>query len=89
MSARERAPLADPVRASHVQSLACEQCATTVLVRKASLAQTAVQWPEGAGRCTEFATAKECGTAMVATCPQLRSSIEQAVRKGELAVVDL
>lgn len=88
----KKGPLADPVRTSHVQPLSCDRCATVVLVRKSSLAQTSVQWPEGSGRCAEFTEARAATdrppAAVIPTCTRLRASIEHAVKKGELAVVD-
>ncbi|MFC8434208.1 hypothetical protein [Streptomyces sp. NPDC057253] len=92
MSAEVRVPPADPVRTSHLQALSCERCATTVLVRKSSLAQTSVQWPDGAGGCAEFAEVRAGDgpprTAVIPTCTRLRATIEEAVRAGRLTVVD-
>ncbi|MFE8013900.1 hypothetical protein ACFU3O_14305 [Streptomyces antibioticus] len=72
--------------------MSCVRCATTVLVRKSSLAQTSVQWPDGAQGCSEFADLLAAGgrprTAVIPTCTRLRASIEQAVMAGELTVVD-
>ncbi|MFF2720440.1 hypothetical protein [Streptomyces sp. NPDC058011] len=92
MSANGRVPLADPERTTKVQHLSCERCATPVLVRKSSLAQTSVQWPDGAEGCAEFADVLAADgrprTAVIPTCARLRATIEQAVRSGELTVVD-
>ncbi|WP_413098270.1 ferredoxin [Streptomyces sp. Inha503] len=72
--------------------VSCERCATTVLVRKSSLAQTSVQWPDGAEGCVEFTEALAVDgpprTAVIPTCTRLRAAIERAVSAGELAVVD-
>ncbi|MFF5966484.1 hypothetical protein ACFY64_22660 [Streptomyces collinus] len=75
-----------------MQPLSCESCATAVLVRKSSPAQTSVQWPDGAEGCTEFAEVLAADgpprTAVIPTCTRLRATIERAVRAGALAVVD-
>ncbi|MFG2961012.1 hypothetical protein ACGF5O_45740 [Streptomyces sp. NPDC048291] len=75
-----------------MQALECGACPTTVLVRKSSLAQTSVQWPDGAEDCAEFAevlaVAGRPRTAVIPTCTRLRATIERAVRDGALAVVD-
>jgi hypothetical protein len=64
--------------------LACLRCAARVRVRKASPAQTSVQWSvRAAGQCTEFAGRRE-PSAPVRTCAALRDSIERAVCEGRL-----
>ena len=92
MSASERVPLADPERTTRVRPLSCERCGTTVLVRKSSLAQTSVQWPDGAEGCAEFADVLAADgpprTAVIPTCTRLRATIEEAVREGQLVVAD-
>lgn len=74
-----------------LQELTCRRCATSVLVRKNTAAQTTVQWLADAGRtCTEIAEQRSAGRqpGPVAGCTALRESIEDAVREGRLAVLD-
>lgn len=74
-----------------MRELTCRRCATTVLVRKATMAQTSIQWRADAGQtCPEFAEHRAAGrpTALVAGCLTLRDSIEAAVRDGALEVLD-
>ncbi|MGA4992192.1 ferredoxin [Nonomuraea bangladeshensis] len=69
--------------------LSCRRCGTAVLVKKNSLAQTSVQWNGDSSGCPVFAErrASEPGApAVIPTCPQLRDSIEDAVRSGLLPV---
>lgn len=69
----------------------CRGCANQVLVRKASLAQTSIQWSREAVRaCPEFAAAVATGrpSALVDGCDALRESIWQAVAEGEVEVGD-
>jgi hypothetical protein len=71
-----------------LRPLACLACGNQVLVKKNSLQHTSVQWTSDAARsCPEFA-ANGRATALIATCPKLRDSIEQAVRDGALEVAD-
>jgi len=63
------------------EELACARCAAHVRVRKSSPLQTSVQWTSGAAR----QCASELG-ALVPTCPELRASIDHAVRTGRLEV---
>ena len=61
--------------------LSCERCYALVRVRKSSPQQTSVQWTASAE--------KACATplnALVPTCPDLRRSIDDAVRSGRLGV---
>ncbi|MGW9131893.1 hypothetical protein [Streptomyces sp. NPDC055681] len=73
-----------------MQPLSCHDCGADVLVEKHSLAHTSVQWHTDARGCREFAARRASGTlpvtAVLTTCPQLRDSIESAVREGVLAV---
>jgi hypothetical protein len=65
----------------------CHRCATTVHVRKSSLAQTSVQWRgESWATCAELAEKRAAGQhpAQVPTCTALRASIDQAVRDGKV-----
>jgi hypothetical protein len=69
----------------------CHSCLTEVRVRKASAAQTSVQWSaDPAATCPEFAALVAAGAvgARIDTCPKLRESIEHAVADGLLAVPD-
>ncbi|MBC7373330.1 MAG: hypothetical protein H7323_05005 [Frankiales bacterium] len=74
-----------------MRELTCRRCTTTVLVRKATAAQTSIQWLADAGQtCPELAEHRAAGrpTALVAGCEALRESIEAAVRDGALEVLD-
>jgi hypothetical protein len=66
----------------------CDLCGTMVRARKASPMQTSVQWTRAAARsCVRLETAAAGRpTALVPTCPDLRDSIDRAVREGRLAV---
>jgi hypothetical protein len=67
--------------------VACHRCATSVLVRKSSVAQTSVQWRgDAAATCSELAERRAAGLhpAQVATCEALRESIDEAVREGRV-----
>lgn len=60
----------------------CQSCGTRVLVRKASLAHTSVQWiSDPASSCPEFAARVAAGelSARIEGCPKLRASIELSV----------
>lgn len=66
----------------------CQTCANKVLVRKASLAQTSIQWSaEAVAHCPEFA-AQDGANALVERCYALRDSIDAAVREGMVVVPD-
>jgi hypothetical protein len=65
----------------------CRRCATSVLVRKSSAAQTSVQWRgESWATCTELAHKRAAGQhpAQVPTCSALKESIDEAVRDGKV-----
>jgi hypothetical protein len=69
----------------------CDSCGNRVLVRKASAAQTSVQWQsDPAASCPEFAARVAAGevSARIDTCGKLRHSIELAVASGLLEVPD-
>ncbi len=69
----------------------CHRCATTVLVRKNSAAQTSVQWRgESTATCTELAARRAEGQhpALVPRCEALRASIDRAVQSGLVPVSD-
>ena len=61
--------------------LACARCDALVRVRKSSPQQTSVQWTTAAEK-----TCATRLTALVPTCPDLRASIDDAVRAGKLEV---
>ena len=65
------------------EELACARCAALVRVRKSSLQQTSVQWTT---RATRQCAAPGGLGALVPTCPDLRASIDDAVRAGRLEV---
>ena len=66
----------------------CGTCATGVRVRKFSPRQTSVQWAgPSAVTCPRLAAIAGSGpAALVPTCPDLRDSIDGAVREGRLEV---
>jgi hypothetical protein len=71
--------------------IACERCATTVLVKKHSAKHTSVQWhTDAASSCPEIAAqvAARARSALVLGCPMLQRSIAAAVADGALAVPD-
>jgi hypothetical protein len=72
-----------------MSEVVCRRCATTVLVRKSSVAQTSVQWRgDSAALCSEIAERRAAGVhpALVPACESLRSSIDEAVRAGRVPV---
>jgi hypothetical protein len=71
--------------------IACERCATTVLVKKNSEKHTSIQWTtDAAASCPEIAARVAVGvrSALVLGCPMLQQSIAAAVAAGGLAVPD-
>jgi hypothetical protein len=73
--------------------VACGHCGARVLARKSSWNQTSVQWnADATARCTERADAQKIATpgsrGVFIVCSALSASIMDAVRRGELAVVD-
>ena len=69
--------------------IACRRCATTVLVRKNSAAQTSVQWRgSSAATCTELAERHATGLhpALVPRCEALAATIDEAVADGRIPV---
>jgi len=67
----------------------CAACSTEVLVRKASQAQTSIQWQSSPAKsCPEFAARVAEGelSARIDTCPRLREAIERAVTVGAVVV---
>jgi hypothetical protein len=65
--------------------IGCDQCGATVLAGKRSAMQTSVQGPSG-GCSRLLGEADGWPPALVPTCPELRASIERAVREGRLEV---
>jgi hypothetical protein len=63
------------------EELPCARCRALVRVRKSSPQQTSVQWTTAAEN-----TCVTRLTALVPTCPDLRASIDDAVRAGKLEV---
>jgi hypothetical protein len=77
----------DGAPGQEASEVTCARCATTVLVRKSSPAQTSVQWRgESWAICTELAEKRAAGwhPAQVPTCSALRTSIDDAVRDGKV-----
>jgi hypothetical protein len=73
--------------------VACGSCGARVLARKSSWNQTSVQWnADATARCTERAQADKmalhAGRGVFLVCSALTGSIIDAVRHGELAIVD-
>ena len=69
--------------------VSCRRCATTVLVRKNSAAQTSVQWRgSSAATCTELAERHATGLhpGLVPRCEALAASIDEAVADGRIPV---
>ena len=73
--------------------VACRNCGARVLVRKSTWNQTSVQWnADATDRCIERAEAQQVAAhanrGVFLVCSALRESILDAVRHGELAIVD-
>ncbi|SOX53982.1 ferredoxin [Mycobacterium ahvazicum] len=71
--------------------VACGNCGAQVLVRKSTWNQTSVQWDADATRrCAQRAEAvsAHANRGVFLVCSALRESILDAVRQGELAIVD-
>lgn len=71
----------------------CRNCGAQVLARKSSWNQTSVQWnAEATARCAERAEAQKVSAhadrGVFVVCSALSESITDAVRRGELAIVD-
>lgn len=69
--------------------VACLDCLARVTVKKNSDHHTSVQWTtEALGHCQEFArmARQPEGRRLHASCPRLRSSIDQAVRDGAIQI---
>jgi hypothetical protein len=73
--------------------VACRQCGAEVLARKSTWNQTSVQWnADATARCAERAEARKLtapgNRGVFLVCSALRESILDAVRQGDLAIVD-
>jgi hypothetical protein len=73
--------------------VACRRCGASVLARKSSWNQTSVQWDaEGSARCLERRDAENLAPysarGLFLSCSALSASIIEAVRHGDLPVVD-
>jgi hypothetical protein len=72
-----------------MSEVTCRRCATVVLVRKSSAAQTSIQWRgDAASTCTELAERRAAGLhpAQIPSCESLRGSIDEAVQAGRVPV---
>ncbi|OBG30546.1 ferredoxin [Mycobacterium sp. 852002-51057_SCH5723018] len=72
--------------------VACRTCGARVLARKSTWNQTSVQWnADATARCPERAEARKMsahGRGVFLACTALSESILDAVRHGELTIVD-
>lgn len=73
--------------------VACRRCGACVVARKSSWNQTSVQWnADASGRCHERREAQNLsahtGRGLFLACSALSDAIVDAVRRGELPVVD-
>jgi len=69
--------------------VACLDCLAKVRVKKNSQHHTSVQWTsEALGHCAEFARmdAEPGGRGIYQTCSRLASSIDAAVREGQISI---
>jgi hypothetical protein len=74
-------------------AVACRRCGACVLARKSSWNQTSVQWNgEASARCLERRDAENLAAhaarGLFLACSALSDSIVEAVRNGDLPVVD-
>ena len=74
-------------------SVPCRRCDAHILVRKSSWNQTSVQWnTDATARCAERADAQKIATpgsrGVFIVCSALSAAILDAVRRGDLSVVD-
>ena len=73
--------------------VACQSCGARVFVRKSSWNQTSVQWDaDAAARCAERKRVEKmalnAGRGVFLACSALSESILDAVRHGDLSIVD-
>jgi hypothetical protein len=71
----------------------CRNCGARVLARKSTWNQTSVQWnADATARCAERADAQKLAApgsrGVFLVCSALRESILEAVRHGDLSIVD-
>jgi hypothetical protein len=71
----------------------CHSCGARVLARKSSWNQTSVQWnADATARCAERIQAQQmsahAGRGVFLVCSALSESIRDAVRHGDLSIVD-
>lgn len=71
----------------------CRRCAATVLARKSSWQQTSIQWSAAAYEACHERSAADMISAhrprgVFLACAELKASIVDAVRRGEVNVVD-
>lgn len=83
----------DRLADSPMVPVACRRCGARVLARKSSWNQTSVQWNADAlASCLERRDADNLaalsGRGLFLACSALRDSIVDAVRNGDLPVVD-
>jgi hypothetical protein len=83
----------DRLLASPPVPVSCAHCGAKVLARKSSWQQTSVQWDTDAtARCLERRDAQNLaacsGRGVFLACSALADSIVDAVRHGELPVID-
>ena len=73
-------------------SVGCRHCRATVEVRKSSWAQTSVQWnADATAACVQRQSAEALaghGRGVFLVCSALRDSIDDAVRRGRVPIVD-
>ena len=72
--------------------VACRTCGAAVHVRKSTWAQTTVQWnAEATARCIQRREAQRLSghdRGVFLVCSELRDSIEDSVRRGDVPVLD-
>ena len=72
--------------------VSCRTCGAAVHVRKSTWAQTSVQWnAEAMARCIQRRDAQRLighGRGVFLVCSELRDSIDDLVRRGELPIVE-
>ena len=74
---------------ARLAEVACLDCLARVGVKKNSEHHTSIQWTsEALGQCAEFSrlASQPEGRPVHQTCSRLRSSIERAVRDGDLQI---
>ncbi|WP_445165479.1 ferredoxin [Mycolicibacterium sp. Dal123E01] len=73
-------------------SVGCRECGARVEVRKSSWEQTSVQWnADATAACVQRKSAQALaghGSGVFLVCSALRDSIDEAVRRGQVRVLD-